>query len=837
VPERRSRPALQSVLTFVLISFAAEGASLAWNSWAAPAAGVPDAARFAGFAAIIALQVVAVWWFIVRPLVARLTLTGRRYKLLFERSLAGVYRTSVDGKILSCNNACAKILGFPSAKAAIGQSALDFFPDARTRALFLERLRSSQRLANVEVQLTRRDGTTVWVLDSATYVENPGGSVETEGTLIDISDRKRVEAELRDAKEDAESASRAKSEFLANMSHEIRTPMNGIIGMTELVLDSDLQPDQRESLETVQASAETLLAILNDILDFSKVESGRMELEEVPFSVRDMLVDALKPLALTADQKGLELITEVDPAVPAGIIGDPLRLRQVLSNLSANAIKFTERGHVLVQVRLARPVVGGRARLVFTVADTGIGVPAEKREAIFEAFRQADGSTTRRYGGTGLGLTISATLVRLMGGSIAIDDTPGGGSTFRFEAEFEEAAMPATEKHNPALDDLRVLIVDDNAVNRRIFDEQLRRWKMRPTAVESGRDALEALAAASAAGQPFRAILLDANMPEMDGFTVAAAVSGDPRFADVRQMMLTSWGRPGDASRCRELGISAYLTKPVRQADLFVAVSSLFGAAPRSAPRMPAVTGAARRARVLLAEDNLVNQRVARSMLERRGHDVTVVHNGAEALNAFAPGRFDVILMDVQMPVMGGFDATQAIRGREQREGGHVRIVALTAHVLQRDRERCLAAGMDGYLAKPIDRLDLFAAVELEEPAGPSFYPDSRVSDDVARFDEAELLERLGGDREILGEVVAIFRHSTPELVADIRGAIDARDLARLRSAAHTLKGAAGNLSAKRLAALALEVETASQSSDIALAAHYFPRLAAETEELLTILA
>ncbi len=821
---------------FILIALVAEGALLAWNGWASRATSASQALRVAGFLAIVAFQVAAVSWFIVRPLVARMAHAGRRYKLLFERSLAGVYRTSVDGRIINCNDACAKILGFRSAKEAIGQNALDFFPDAGTRARFLERLQSSRGLTNVEVELTLRDGTKVWVLDSATYVENAGGAGETEGTLIDISDRKRIEAELREAKEGAEAASRAKSEFLANMSHEIRTPMNGIIGMTELVLDSELEPDQRESLETVQASAESLLAILNDILDFSKVESGRMELEELPFAVRDMLIDALKPLALSADQKGLELITEVDQAVPAGVIGDPLRLRQVLANLAANAIKFTESGHVLVQIRLAAPVIGGRARLAFIVTDTGIGVPVEKRDAIFEAFRQADGSTTRKYGGTGLGLTISATLVRLMGGEISIEETPGGGSTFRFDAEFDEAAMPHAEKHNPQLDGLRALIVDDNPVNRRIFDEQLRRWKMAPTAVESGRQALGALAAAVDEGHPYRAILLDSNLPEMDGFAVAAAVKADPRFADVRLMMLTSSGRPGDSARCRELGISAYLTKPVRQADLFDAVSSLFGA-PRLAPSMPAVTGAARRARVLLAEDNAVNQRVARSMLERRGHEVTVVNNGAEALNAFAPGRFDVILMDVQMPVMGGFDATRAIRGREEREGGHVRIVALTAHALQRDRERCLAAGMDGYLAKPIDRLDLFAAVELNDSdVGLDADRPASVGDDVARFDEAELMERLGGDREVMREIVAIFCHSTPELVSDIRAAIDVRDLTRLRASAHTLKGAAGNLSAKRLAALALELEDAGQSSDVARAAHYFPRLAAEAEELLTIL-
>jgi len=657
---------------------------------------------------------------------------------------------------------------------------------------------------------------------------------------LDRKVRERT-AELATATEMAEEANRAKSEFLANMSHEIRTPLNGIIGMTELALDTPLSTEQREYLSMVKSSADSLLAILNDILDFSKIEMRKLELEQIPFSIRDHLAELVKPLALRAEQKGLELVCHVLPDVPHIASGDPGRLRQVLVNLIGNAIKFTDRGQILVQVEIESSTPDETV-LHYFVSDSGIGVPKEKQQAIFEPFKQADGSTTRRFGGTGLGLTISTTLVELMGGRIWLDSAPHEGSTFHFTARLgvtdERPEMTTVD-----LTELPVLVVDDNEVNRRVLHDLLVRWKMRPTLATSGAAALEAMNTARESGRPFALVLLDANMPGMDGFEVARRIQKGPGLAGATIMMLSSSGQHGETAMCRELGIANHLTKPVDQRDLLAAIGRALAREQGARLALPASMMAAdlpeRRLRVLLAEDNPVNQRLAASLLERRGHKVTIAANGREAVDAVAQTKFDIVLMDVQMPEMGGFEATAAIRAVERTTGVRLPIVAMTAHAMKGDRDRCLAAGMDEYLTKPLDSKLLCGTVErlagvrtsaaaIDAAAAPRSPAVVDVPDQV--------LARVGGDRQLLAEISRLFLDDAPRHLEKIRAALDAHDGEALRRAAHGLKGAAANFDADGVVHAARTLEEIGRTARFDGADASWRELSAETDRLLAVL-
>ncbi|HEX4227321.1 MAG TPA: response regulator [Bryobacteraceae bacterium] len=653
--------------------------------------------------------------------------TEERYRVLFERSLTGICRAAPDGTIVGMNRACAELLGYENPSEAIGVNFAKHLPHPEAETC-RKKLLETKRLAPYETKLLKTSGESVWVLHSATLMESSDGQpIEIQSMYLDIDERKRTEAELRSAKQVAEAANQAKSEFLANMSHEIRTPMNGIIGMTELALETPLSIEQQDYLETVKLSAESLLGVINDVLDFSKVEAGQFQLDPIEFHLQECVDNVLRALALRAHEKNLELACHIDSAVPGTVFGDPVRLRQILTNLVGNAIKFTDEGEVTVTIERSSGT-SNQAELHFAVQDTGPGIPKEKQADIFRAFVQADGSITRRHGGTGLGLTISTQLAELMGGRIWLESEAGHGSIFHVVLPLPESdnffSQPVVASP-PELYDVSVLVVDDNATNRKILVEMLRRWGCSPTAVEGAHSAISFLLERSKTRQPVELVLTDAQMPEQDGFTFIESIRRYAELTQVAIMMLTSVGQYADVERCRSLGLSAYLTKPIRQHELQDAILRVLGEVKTNNGRRPLGTnqtaGNNPHLRVLLVEDNSVNQKVAQLLLKKWNYRVVAAANGIEALAQLQETPVDVVLMDLQMPQMDGFQTTAAIRREEVRTGRHLPIIGLTAHAVRGDRERCLEAGMDDYLAKPIRAEELKRLLEsLHQISGPS---------------------------------------------------------------------------------------------------------------------
>ncbi len=781
----------------------------------------------------------------------------KRTRLIVDTAYDAYVAMDANGLVIDWNRQAELIFGWPR-EEAINRPVHELIIPPSYRAAhvagvqhFLATGEGPLLNRRVEVPAMRRDGSEFPVEMTVSPIRY-GNEWIFSAFLHDITKRKKYEAELRQARDAAEAASQAKSEFLANMSHEIRTPMNAIIGLTELLLDTPLNAEQRDYLETVKKSADSLLSVINDILDFSKIEAGKLELDYSPFDVRDNLGDSLNTLALRAHQKGLELACHIAPEVPETVIGDPVRLRQILINLVGNAIKFTERGEVVVDVQtdgerpasagsseLYQPADAGRSPdscyLHFTVRDTGIGIPADKQGMIFDAFAQADGSTTRRYGGTGLGLAISSRLVQRMGGRIWVESEPGKGSTFHFTAHFvrHRAALERPMRHEPGrLRGLSVLVVDDNATNRFILAETLTQWQMRPTTVEGAAAALEALESAYRSGEPYALVLLDAHMPEVDGFMLAERIREHPDLTGATVMMLSSASQPLESRRCQKLGLAAYLTKPIKQAELYRAILAALGspeARPQSPP--PLARRGGRALRLLLAEDNLVNQKLAVRLLEKQGHTVVVAADGREAVEAAGRQPFDLVLMDVQMPEMDGFEATAAIRQAERGTGRHVPILAMTAYAMKGDRERCLEAGMDGYVSKPIQGRELSEMIERLVASSGS--PENKETPaQSAVLDREEIKERVGGDTKLLRELIELFFADCPRMWQNVRDALSLGDAVKLSRAAHTLKGSVGVFGAKSAREAAEHVEQLARSGNLAQAAEAITQLEAELERL-----